>query len=172
MNYFYSLPSTLKAHIYSFDPTYHEIFKKIPIEFLLKTTLWRVKWLNERMDYGNMIEQNKYNITDFNSTRKGIEFIVDYWNTTYPDYYRQLEEPDNCEGEYINDNYEGNIHIMGLLKNLKGWTIREEKKLKGNKGSSRTLIQEMVLYKPGTTNFRVMKGHFWSSRKEREVLQK
>lgn len=151
MNYFYSLPLALKSLIYSFDPTYHKIYKKIPIELLLKTTLWRVKWLNSQIVVDRyMDEQNKYKVTDFNSTKKSINFIVDYWNKTYPDYYRNellsLPPAKNCEEEYINDYCEGTIHIMRLLKNLKGWTIREAV-IKGNIKA----IKEMVLYKPGAS---------------------
>ena len=73
-------PKDIWKHIFSFDPTYHEWYHKLRMEFFLKTALWRVKWLNRNIDYANMKEQEKYKPTDFQSTRKGIDFVINYWN--------------------------------------------------------------------------------------------
>ena len=70
-------PKDIWKHIFSFDPTYHEWYHKLRMEFFLKTALWRVKWLNRNIEYGGDIElQNKYRPTDFQSTSKGIGFVI------------------------------------------------------------------------------------------------
>ena len=153
MNYLFSLPSSLKTHIFSFDSTYHEVYNFIIQEFLLKTTLWRVKWLNRAMDFGNIDKQNEYQITDFESTRKGIQYIVEYWNRTLGDRRTNIDIKENCEQEFITDNFEGTKHIMNKLNMLKKYRVRTDHDYIGQK--------EWILYKPGKgkryeySNFRV-----------------
>ena len=153
-------PQDIWELIFSFDPTYHEIFQKNLIEFDLKTALWRVRWLNNVSDYGNIVEQQKYNRTDFQSTRVSLQYIIDYWNYTYPDYYRQLDDYEiNCEGEFITDNCEGTKELMRNLKILKKYKIKfNEKNTKRN---------EWILYKPGKKGIQVSRqktehSHYWS----------
>jgi len=141
-------PQDIWELIFSFDPTYHKLFQKNLIEFDLKTALWRVKWLNNVSDYGNIVEQQKYNRTDFQSTHLSLQYIIEYWNYTYPDYYRQLDDDqDNCEGEFITDNCEGTKDLMRNLKVLKKYNI----KFNGWKNNTK---KEWILYKPGKNQVR------------------
>lgn len=140
----FNLPKELQEYIFSFDDTYHQVYKLLKTEFLLKMTLWRIHWLNNNIDYGNTTEQNKYNLTDFQSTRKGIEFIVEYWNKKHPSYYGLGPEQLNCEEEFITDNFEGSIHILNILKLLKKWIVKESEILRQGKK-----CKNFILFKPG-----------------------
>ena len=140
----FNLPTDLQIRIYSFDPTFYKIYHKLKIEFFLKITLWRIRWINENMDYGNISEQQKFNISDFKSTQKGIDYLVNYWNKIHPNYYGHITEQNNCEKEFITDNFKGSSYILNILKMLKNWLVKEEKILKDG-----IICKKMVLFKPG-----------------------
>lgn len=130
----YRLPLELQIVIYSFDSTFHQIYKTLKIEFLLKLTLWRVHWFNNNVINDSYSNHAKFKLTEFQSTKKGIKFIVNYWNKKHS----------NCEEEFITDNFTGSNHIFGILKLLKNWTVKEDEiKKNGIK------CKKMVLFKPG-----------------------
>ena len=154
-------PQDIWELIFSFDPTYHELYYKTKMELFLKTALWRVKWLNRNMNFGDMDKQKIYKPTDFQSTYKSIGFVIKYWNETYPDYYRPLDkEENNCEAEFITDNFKSFSYLFNHLNILKNYSIKlmdEFKKKDVN----------WVLYKPGKKGIQIARekiehSHYWS----------
>ena len=74
---------------------------------------------------------------------------IEYWNYTYPNYYRQLDDDNiNCEGEFITDNCEGTKDLMRNLKVLKKYNIKFNGHLNNTK-------KEWILYKPGKKRIQV-----------------
>jgi len=120
-----SLPDALWCKIFQYDDTYHKVYKNLLAEFLEKTMYWRINWLKNDA-IGRLGDKNR-----FDSKRKKLQYLLDYWNTDYPDYYNLLSEcyDHNCEDEYITDNYKCSTQIFNNLKLLKGylWNKEEEK---------------------------------------------
>ena len=140
----FKLPADLQMYIYTFDSTFHQIYYFLKIEFFLKLTLWRIKWLNPNIDYGDMNKQKELNLSDFKSTQKGIDYLVNYWNKTHPYYYGISTEQNNCEKEFITDNYHASIYLFNTLKTLKNWKVKEDEIIRDG-----IICKKMVLYKPG-----------------------
>lgn len=154
-------PKDIWELIFSFDPTYHETYYKTKMEFMLKTALWRVKWLNRDIDYGDVELQKKYKPTDFQSTRKGIGFVINYWNESYPDYYRPLDKPiTNCESEFITDNFKSSRYLFNHLNILKNYQIKNSK---DSISEEMSVENNWVLYKPGKYNKnKIERSFYWS----------
>lgn len=77
-NYFYNLPDNVIKIIYSFDTTYHNIYKELMDEFYKKTPYWCVS--NDVLDnsYYSYHNPSKYSL-EFNKARN----IKNYWNNDY-----------------------------------------------------------------------------------------
>ena len=122
-----SLPDALWSKIFQYDETYHKVYKNLLAEFVEKTMFWRLKWLNVNVQ-GIIINKDH----KFESKREKLQYLIEYWNNDYPDYYNLLPENNehNCEDEYITDNYKCSTKIFNNLKLLKGYLWhKEEKKL-------------------------------------------
>tara|TARA_A100001011_G_scaffold322506_1_gene343934 strand:- start:580 stop:1038 length:459 start_codon:yes stop_codon:yes gene_type:complete len=123
-----SLPDALWCKIFEYDETYHKVYKNLLSEFVEKTMFWRLKWLNKE----EILVRSIGGPTKFESKREKLQYLIDYWNTDYPDYYNLLPERNdhNCEDEFITDNYKCSTKIFNNLKLLKGYLWnKEEKKL-------------------------------------------
>ena len=87
---------------------------------------WRLKWLNVNVQ-GIIINKDH----KFESKREKLQYLIEYWNNDYPDYYNLLPENNehNCEDEYITDNYKCSTKIFNNLKLLKGYLWKKRKKV-------------------------------------------
>ena len=115
MSYWDLLPSSLKNYIYEFDSSYKDPYNILMKELIYRTSYWRLKFLNP-----NQVNNNK-----FESKRKSIQYLIDYWNTTYPDYYNLLPKNNhmNTEDEFLTDDTPNKYPIifrdLNMLKRYK-----------------------------------------------------
>lgn len=90
-------------------------------EFLAKTKLWRLKWLNKNLHIGTSDDEDDKTPLErkYENSREQLTFLTTYWNYHY---YPQFESSDklknqnNCEEEFITDY---NKYSVAILKNLK-----------------------------------------------------
>tara|TARA_B100001989_G_C24418125_1_gene402601 strand:+ start:335 stop:766 length:432 start_codon:yes stop_codon:yes gene_type:complete len=105
MSYWDILPNDLKYYIFKFDPTWNEVYNNLMKELLYRTPYWRVKFLDAEHDQRGRYE-NK---------RQEISFIVDYWNNTYKNYYKENYE--KCEDDFLTDSIPNMYNV--IMKDLK-----------------------------------------------------
>lgn len=101
--------------------TNHNLLLK---EFMAKTKLWRIKWLNKDLDVGTSDDEDDATPLErkYESSRNQLLFLTDYWNYHYNphfDSYYNLKFNNNCEEEFITDNNKYSIKIFKNLKLLK-----------------------------------------------------
>lgn len=119
---FNRLPKALKIKIYQYDMTYHNIYKTVLIEFLEKTSFWRIKWLNKTMDYSR--ENDDPSIYKYDSKKSNIKSIVNYWNNEYSKvtFLNLWKTKNNCTDCFITDEErKGSQVILRRLKLLKNY---------------------------------------------------
>ena len=115
MSYWDLLPSSLKNYIYEFDSSYKDPYNILMKELIYRTSYWRLKFLNP-----NQVNNNK-----FESKRTSIQYLIDYWNTTYPDYYNLLPKNNNMNTavEFLTDDTPNKYPIifrdLNMLKTYK-----------------------------------------------------
>lgn len=117
MSYWDLLPSSLKIYIYEFDISYKEPYNILMKELIYRTSYWRLKFLHPNNDNNN----NK-----FESRKENIQYLIDYWNNSYPDYYNLLPKDNkyNTEEEFLTDNHSNKYHIIFRdLKMLKTYNF-------------------------------------------------
>lgn len=148
------LPLDLILKIYEFDSTYHDIYITLKIEFYLKTKLWKIKWLNRELDYGNirLIDTNsKPSYRDYNSSEGNIEYLINYWNVEYYKRFSSINKSskENSEKEFITDHYKYSKYIFKNIKLLQNY-IPEKKKenTRGYKKINKNIDRDYILYKP------------------------
>lgn len=95
-------------------------------EFMAKTKLWKINWLNKNFDIGTSDDEYDTDIdfTKFTSSRESLLFLTTYWNYHYYpqfDAFDELKNHHNCEEEFITDNNKGTKYILNKLKLLKGY---------------------------------------------------
>jgi len=93
-------------------------------EYMAKTKFWRIKWLNKDFDIGTSDDEydTDLDLTKYESTRKSLLFLTEYWNYHYfPQYeeFQKLKNHNNCEEEYITDYNKANNYVLNRLKLLK-----------------------------------------------------
>ena len=95
MSYWDKLPSELQTYIYEFDITWIDIYNELMKELIYRTPYWRLKFLNH----------NQSNDNKFESRRENIQYLIDYWNNSYPDYYNLLpiNNEYSTEEEFLTD---------------------------------------------------------------------
>ena len=67
----YLLTNDLWKKIYEYDNTYHIINKLLIEELYLKTSFWKLKWINRKMDY-----VSRSNRISFRETTKNIFYSL------------------------------------------------------------------------------------------------
>ena len=101
MSYFFNLPLDLQNYIYEFDTTKYDLYNELMKELIYRTPYWRIKFLDRRTE----------NEGRFESKRKEIEYISDYWNNTYAGYYNESPNQ-NVEEEFLTDNLSNNYCVI------------------------------------------------------------
>ena len=79
MNIFYRLPRSVRSLIFEFDSTYHEIYTVLRKEFYQKSSFWRIKWLNNDVNYGR---GSSYETIKYDSYRHQVLGLTTYWNSS------------------------------------------------------------------------------------------
>ena len=88
-------------------------------EFMAKTKLWRIKWLNKDFDVGTSDDEDDATPLErkYESSRRELLFLTDYWNYHYNphfDSYYNLKSHNNCEEEFITDYNSYSITILKI----------------------------------------------------------
>ena len=115
MNFFNTLPLSVRNLIFEFDSTYHEIYSVLRKEFYLKSSFWRIKWLNKDIDYGR---GSSYETIKYDSYRHQVLGLTTYWN-------RSLESSCiNATDVFITDErLDGHKRLLDRIYTLKKYTV-------------------------------------------------
>jgi len=143
----YLLTKDLWKKIYEYDNTYHIINKLLIEELYLKTSFWKLKWINRKMDYVSRTDRISFRETtkkifyyDYQSSANDITKLANYWNfefsPTYPSQKNNNRIGKNCENEFLtDDNSDCYKHIFQNIKMLKKYKPKKTK-------------YKYILYKP------------------------
>ena len=143
----YLLTNDLWKKIYEYDNTYHIINKLLIEELYLKTSFWKLKWINRKMDYVSRTDRISFRETtkkifyyDYQSSANDITKLANYWNfefsPTYPSQKNNNRIGKNCENEFLTDhNSNCYKHIFQNIKMLKEYKPKKTK-------------YKYILYKP------------------------
>ena len=101
MSLFDTLPTDVIEIIYQYDGRYKKEYDLLLKELLYRTPYWRIKFLDRKTE----------NEGRFESKRKEIKYISDYWNNTYAGYYNEPLNQ-NVEEEYLTDNITNNYYLI------------------------------------------------------------
>ena len=120
----YLLNKDLWKKIYEYDVTYHIINKLLIEELHLKTSFWKLKWLNRPMDYVSHSENTKKIFySEYQSYVNDITKLSNYWNSKSSFNYSLQKKNLNCENEFLTDNnsncYEYIFQNINMLKKYK-----------------------------------------------------
>jgi len=108
-------PDSIWRLIFQFDDTYHSIYKLLVKEFYLKTSFWRIKWLNNGLGYGR---GPCYETIKYDSYRHQVLSLTEYWNMTSLPILKN-----NCTDVFITDeNPGGHKKVLDRLEVLKKYT--------------------------------------------------
>ncbi len=114
----YLLTEDLWKKIYEYDNTYHIIYKLLIEELYLKTSFWKLKWINRKMDYKSRTDRisfrdstKKIYYCDYKSSIKDITKLANYWN-----FEHKNKTVKNCENEFLTD-YNPNCYKY-ILQNI------------------------------------------------------
>jgi len=142
----YLLTNDLWKKIYEYDNTYHIINKLLIEELYLKTSFWKLKWINRKMDYVSRSDRisfrettKKIFYTDYQSSANDITKLANYWNfkfSPYPSQKNNNKVGKNCENEFWTDhNSNCYKHIFQNINMLKKYKPKKTK-------------YKYILYKP------------------------
>lgn len=129
MNIFYRLPKSVRSLIFEFDSTYHEIYTVLRKEFYQKSSFWRIKWLNNDVNYGR---GSSYETIKYDSYRHQVLGLTTYWNSSCIQSshnnatdvfitdeilggYKKLFDRINTLKKYTIDTKTGKLHKLGNL---------------------------------------------------------
>ena len=101
MSLFDTLPTDVIEIIYQYDGRYKKEYDLLLKELLYRTPYWRIKFLDRKTE----------NEGRFESKRKEIKYISDYWNNTYAGYYNEPLNQ-NVEEEFLTDNLPNNYYVI------------------------------------------------------------
>jgi len=114
MNFFNKLPVSVRNLIFEFDSTYHEIYSILRREFYLKSSFWRIKWLNKDIDYGR---GSSYETIKYDSYRHQVLGLTTYWNLVLH----------NTTDVFITDERsDGHRKLLDRMYTLKKYTVNLE----------------------------------------------
>ena len=119
MNIFDTLPVSVRNLIFEFDSTYHEVYSVLRKEFYLKTSFWRIKWLNSNIDYGR---GSSYETIKYDSYRHQVLNLTMFWNlSSLPGSLN------NATDVFITDERsDGHRRLLDRIYTLKKYTVNLE----------------------------------------------
>ena len=113
------LPNSIWNLIFQFDGTYHDIYITLVKEFHIKSSFWRIKWLNHNIDYGR---GSSYETIKYDSYRHQVLNLTMFWNlSSLPGSLN------NATDVFITDERtDGHNKLLTNLKTLKKYTVNKE----------------------------------------------
>ena len=116
---FTKLPNSIWNLIFQFDDTYHDIYRTLLKEFHLKSSFWRIKWLNYDIDYGR---GSSYETIKYDSYRHQVLNLTMFWNlSSLPGSLN------NATDVFITDERsDGHAKLLTNLKILKKYTVNKD----------------------------------------------
>lgn len=116
------LPNSIWNLIFQFDGTYHDIYRTLLKEFHLKSSFWRIKWLNYGIDYGR---GSSYETIKYDSYRHQVLNLTMFWNSSRSQVLAGTLN--NATDVFITDERsDGHIKLLTNLKTLKKYTVNKD----------------------------------------------
>ena len=113
------LPNSIWNLIFQFDGTYHDIYRTLIKEFYLKSSFWRIKWLNNDINYGR---GSSYETIRYDSYRHQVLNLTNFWNLS-----SLSKSLNNSTDVFITDERsDGHTKLLISLKTLKKYTVNQK----------------------------------------------
>ena len=108
------LPKNIITLIYSFDPTYHQVYQKVMKEFYTVNDFWGLQFHNQSVT--ETMSSNK-----MRSTQKQINNLADYWNKDFIN--QSYLSINNYQQWYTKNGVCSPVHITDTSKWGTCWKI-------------------------------------------------